>query len=30
MSIYEHAGKCDCQQKFKDILEAAIFYTPDK
>ena len=23
----QHAGKCDDQQKFKDIIEAAIVYT---
>ena len=28
--IYQHAGKCDEQQKFKDILEAAMVYTPEE
>ena len=28
--IYQHAGKCDNQQKFKDILEAAIVSTPEE
>ena len=27
--IYQHAGKCDDQQNFKDILEAAIISTPE-
>ena len=27
-NIYQHAGKCDYQQKFKDILEAAMVSTP--
>ena len=26
--IYQHADKCDDQQKFKDIIKAAIKYTP--
>ena len=25
--IYKHAGKCDEQQQFKDIIEAAMVYT---
>ena len=28
--IYKHDGKCDDQQKFKYILEAAMFYTPEE
>ena len=27
--VYQHAGKCGDQQKVKDILEAAIPYTPE-
>ena len=27
--IYQHAGKYDDQQKIKDILEAALIYTPE-
>ena len=27
--IYEHAGKCDDQQNLKDIIDAAILYTPE-
>ena len=27
--LYKHAGKCDDQKQFKDILEAAMFYTPE-
>ena len=27
--LYKKAGKCDNQQKFKDILEAAMVYTPE-
>ena len=27
--LYTHAGKCDYQQTFKDILEAAMFSTPE-
>ena len=27
--IYQHAGKCDDQQNFKDILESAILSTPE-
>ena len=27
--IYQHAGKCDDQQNFKDILEAALISTPE-
>ena len=26
--IYQHAGKCDDKQKFKDIFEAAMVSTP--
>ena len=26
--VYQHAGKCDKQQQFKDILEAAMVSTP--
>ena len=26
--LYKQAGKCDDQQKFKDILEAAMVFTP--
>ena len=26
--LYKHAGKCDDQKKFKDILEAAMVSTP--
>ena len=25
--IYQHAGKCDDQQKFKDIIYADVLYT---
>ena len=28
-NIYQHAGKCDEQQYFKDILEAALIYPPE-
>ena len=28
--IYQHAGKCDDQQKFKDILEADIVSNPEE
>ena len=28
-SIYQHAGKCDDQQKLKDILDAAMMLTPE-
>ena len=28
-NIYQHAGKCNDQQKLKDILEAAILSTPE-
>ena len=28
--IYQHAGKCDYQQNFKDILEADIVSTPEE
>ena len=27
--IYQHAGKCDEQQKLKDIIDAAIVSTPE-
>ena len=27
--IYQHAGKCDDQQNLKDILDAAMVYTPE-
>ena len=27
--IYQHVGKCNYQQNFKYILEAAILYTPE-
>ena len=27
--IYQHAGKCDDQQKLKDILDAAMVSTPE-
>ena len=27
--IYQHAGKCDDQQNFKDILDAAMVSTPE-
>ena len=27
--IYQHAGKCDDQQKLKYIIDAAILYTPE-
>ena len=27
--IYQHAGKCDDQQNIKDIIDAAILYTPE-
>ena len=27
--LYKQSGKCDDQQQFKDILEAAMFSTPD-
>ena len=29
-SVYQHAGKCDDQQKFKYILEAAMVSTPEE
>ena len=28
--IYQHAGKCDDQNKFIDILEAAMVFTPEE
>ena len=28
--IYKQAGKCDEQEQFKDILEAAMFSTPEE
>ena len=28
-NLYKHAGKCDYQQQFKDILEAATVSTPE-
>ena len=28
--ICQNSGKCDDQQKFKDILEATIVYTPEE
>ena len=28
-NIYQHAGKCDDQQKLKDIIDAAILSTPE-
>ena len=28
--LYKHAGNCDDQQQFKDILEAAMAYTPER
>ena len=27
--IYQHAGKCDDQQNFKDIIESALLSTPE-
>ena len=27
--LYKHAGKCDNQKQFKDILEAAMVSTPE-
>ena len=27
--IYQHADKCDYQQNLKDVLEAALLYTPE-
>ena len=27
--LYKQAGKCDYQKKFKDIIEAAVVYTPE-
>ena len=27
--IYQHAGKCDDQQNFKDIIDAAMLSTPE-
>ena len=27
--LYQHAGKCNDQQKFKDILKSAMVYTPE-
>ena len=27
--IYQHAGKCNDQQNLKDIIDAAILYTPE-
>ena len=27
--IYQHAGKCDDQQKLKDIIDTAILSTPE-
>ena len=29
-NIYQHAGKCDDQQKLKDILDAAIVLTTEE
>ena len=28
--IYQYSGKCDDQQNIKDIIEAAILYTPGR
>ena len=28
--MYQHSGKCDDQQKFKDIIEAVMVYTPEE
>ena len=28
-NIYQHAGNCDVQQNLKDIIDAAIIYTPE-
>ena len=28
-NLYKHAGKCDNHQQFKDIIEAAMVYTPE-
>ena len=28
--LYKHAGKCDDQQKFKDIIEADMISTPER
>ena len=28
--IYQHAGKCNDQQNLRDILEAALLYTPER
>ena len=28
-NIYQHAGKCDDKQNFKDIIDAAILSTPE-
>ena len=28
-NIYQHAGKCDDQQKLKDIIDDAILSTPE-
>ena len=27
--IYQHAGKCDNQQNLKDIIDAAVLFTPE-
>ena len=29
-NIYQYAGKCDDQQNLKDILDAAILFTPEE
>ena len=29
-NIYQHAGKCDDQQKLKDIIDATILSTPEE
>ena len=28
--IHQHAGKCDDQQNLRDIIDAAMVYTPDE
>ena len=28
--VYQHAGKCDDQQKLKDIIDDAMVYTPEE
>ena len=28
-TLYKHAGKCDNQKQFKDILEDSMVYTPE-